>query len=216
MKPAKPKRIYDCKFSYVDADGVEVFRIIKWRLVPPVPRPKEFTYRYRPGRGCPSINRKPANADDFLYRLQELLAALPTADRIFWTEGEKDADAVRAAGGEATSHHDGAGKATIMQARWLKGYTGTIDLVADRDIPGADCAVRRYDLLRKVGIPAERLRIVIAADKATPDVEHPGTDAFDHIAFGLGLDDFQRVSIATAQRYAATLTPALRLQAGYR
>jgi hypothetical protein len=211
----RPRRIYNCTFPYLDAGGAEVFQVVKWRLVPPVPRPKEFTYRWRRGPGYAWVDRKHERADDYLYQLPDLLAALPTADRAHWTEGEKCADAIRAVGAVATSHHGGAGKATRAQARTFKGFTGTVVLVADRDIPGADCAARRYDLLRKVGIPAKRLRIVIAADEATPDVEHPGTDAFDHLAFGLGLEDFRPVSIATARRYAATLTPALQSEAGY-
>src|SRR4051794_20253284 len=106
---------------------------------------------------CVWVNRKPDYADRYLYWQPELLAALASAEVVFSTEGERCCDALRSIRATATSHHGGAGKFTRAQARRFKGYRGTVVLVADRDEPGAADALRRYELLRAVGIPSSRL-----------------------------------------------------------
>jgi hypothetical protein len=205
----RPRRRDPCPYTYEDENGREVFQHVRWRLDPPVPRPKSFSYRWRQGPGLALVNRKPDAADRYLYRLPELLAALTTAVAIYWTEGERCCDALRALGAVATSHHGGAGKATRAQARWFKGYRGTVILVADRDAPGAADALRRYELLRAVGIPSSRLLVVRAR------VPGLGADAADHVAAGLGLDDFKRVRLSRLREVAATVTPADYRNAGY-
>lgn len=208
----RPLRRDPQPFAYQDEHGREVFQHVRWRLDPPVPRPKTFTYRWRRGPGCAWVPQKPDCADRYVYRLPQLLTSLSSTDCIWWPEGEGCATALCSVGAVATSHHQGAGKVTVAQARWFKGYRGTVILVADRDLPGAADAVRRYDLLRHVGIPSSRLRLVVAADEVH---ETPGTDAADHLAAGLSLDDFRAVPIKTARRYAARAQPAHYTSAGY-
>ena len=212
----RPRRFDPVIYPYHDEHGREVFQHVRWRLDPPEPRAKMFTYRWRHAPDHVWVNTKPEGADRLLYRLPELLAVLPTVDAVWWPEGEKCAEAIRARGAVATSHHGGAGKVSEDQAAWLTGYRGIVNLVADRDLPGAACAVRRYDLLRAVGIPARRLRILVAADRITPDTKHPGTDAADHLGYWfLGLDDFENVPIDTARKYAKKTAKQHYADAGY-
>src|SRR5215469_5885864 len=69
-------------------------------------RDKTFGYYYRAVRGG-IVRQKPPYADSLLYHVDEIDAALFSHSPlpVFWCEGEKDADAIRAAGGLATSHH---------------------------------------------------------------------------------------------------------------
>ena len=54
-----------------------------------------------------------------LYRLPDVLEAAARGDRVFVCEGEKDVEAVRAAGGVATCNPGGAGN-------WRKEYTESL------------------------------------------------------------------------------------------
>jgi hypothetical protein len=69
-------------------------------------------------------------------------------------------------------------------------------LVADADAAGAACAVRRYDLLRAVGIPARRLRLLVPA--------RGYKDAADHLVAGHPLSEFRRWSLDAMREIAAT------------
>ena len=70
-----------------------------------------------------------------LYRRGEVREAAGRADPIFVTEGEKDADAVRALGHWATTNVRGAGQWRDRYAADLAGASQVI-VVADRDAAG--------------------------------------------------------------------------------
>jgi hypothetical protein len=70
------------------------------------------------------------------YRLPEILAAVH--DTVFIVEGEKDADALAAAGFVVTTASGGAGKWTEDLNRWFVGKT--VYILPDNDKPGADHA----------------------------------------------------------------------------
>ena len=130
-------------------------------------------------------------ADDLLYGLPAFLEVKESAEVVYWTEGEKDADtAVAKAGVVAVAHHQGAVHSTLGQARWFEGYQGTVIVVADVDIAGAADALRRYRLLARVGIPRERLRIVRPAEPYGLD----GKDLTDHFDAGWSIDDLVEVN----------------------
>src|SRR4051794_10134172 len=88
-RPIRPRRLDPFPFTYEDENGREVFQHVRWRLDPPIPRAKCFSYRWRRGPECVWVNRKPDHADRYLYRQPELLAALASAEVVWWTEGEK-------------------------------------------------------------------------------------------------------------------------------
>lgn len=138
---------------------------------------------------------KPPEADRYLYHLRELLRAKASGADVWWTEGEKDADRLEEEleGDDCTvSHHQAAGNSTPEQAEWFRDHNGYVVLLMDMDQdneyganPGAFDVIRRYDQLREVGLPKERLRV------AAPAV---GKDVHDHLSAGLGLSDLVAVT----------------------
>jgi hypothetical protein len=160
-------------------------------------------YKWRPAylKEWDFIQRKPPDADYYLYRLDEIYPHIARGDGewIYWAEGEKDADELaRAYHVLATSHHQGAGKATLAQAAWL-AKAKHIVLVADLDNAGAHDVIQRNNLLSEAGFSGE-LDIVRAAS---------GNDAADHVAAGLRLHEFVPADLsrlrAAARQFAADM-----------
>lgn len=198
------------KWWYHDAEGTPIFQ--HYRVNDPSsPRGKRYGYRY-PTRIEDKVVldwdwHKHPLADSLIYKLPLVLAN--PRKRLYFTEGERCADEFLNRGLLATSHHGGAGKFTQAMADSLAGHRGRIVLVADRDPQGAYDVCRRFDLLRGVGIPAIRLRVVYGL------ISHPGADARDHFDAGYGVEDFERVSLRKMRELAATVTPATFTDDGY-
>lgn len=206
----KPKRTFDRPYTYRGADGRELFQHVRWRTSDG--RGKDFSYRWRPHHTAPWVWKKPTvdtagyDADHYLWRLPEVLAAVRAGKTIHWSEGERDALELRRAGVVATSHHGGACKVSPEQCAWLRGAPEVV-LLADRDAAGAACALRRYEgLLEYAGLKPRQVRVLRAAK---------GKDAADHLAAGYGLADFVPVSLTTLRRKAAEYTPQTAASAGY-
>jgi hypothetical protein len=194
------------EYVYRDPRGRELFTKIRYRHDPCwCNRDKSFAYTWRPAylkNEWDLVFQKPPDADGYLYRLDELWPFIARGQRetIYWAEGEKDADEMaRAYKVLATSHHQGAGKATPAQAAWLVRAKRVV-IVADLDDPGAYCAAHRHNLLLEAGFRGE-LVIVRAAE---------GNDAADHIAAGYRLGEFVEVDLSrlaeAASRYKSNLT----------
>jgi hypothetical protein len=150
------------------------------------------TYRYLDHSGN---WKKPPAADSVLYHAPELRREKRSGADLFSTEGERDADALWELGCVATSHHQAAGHFSEMQAASLAGWKGRIFLVADRDVPGAVDVVKRYDLLRRAGIPEKQLTIIRA---------RKGKDARDHIEAGYGPEEFVELPYRLVKEVAGT------------
>src|SRR5262249_46085975 len=107
----------------------------------------------------------------------------------------------------ATSHHQGAGNATLQQASWLTKAKHVV-LVADLDNAGAYDAALRHDLLLEAGCEGE-ISIVRARE---------GNDAADQIAAGYRIDEFVPVDISklrvAAKRFKSNLKQNLALYIG--
>ena len=167
----KPKcgMIRVCEYVYKDPRGREIFTKVRYRHDScHCGRGKSFSYRWHPDYLKPGswndLWQKPPDADTYLYRLDEVypIIARGQDQPIYWAEGEKDADAIRRVYmTPATSHHQGAGKATLAQAGWLVKAKHIV-IVADRDDAGAYCAAHRYNLLIDAGCKG-RIDIVRAA-----------------------------------------------------
>jgi hypothetical protein len=193
-----------CEYPYRDPRAREVFTKIRFRHDPCIcGRGKSFMYRWHPAhlKEFDYVYRKPPDADTYLYRLDEIYPSIACGDGqpIYWTEGEKDADALASRYKIlATSHHQGAGKATLAQASWLANAKRVV-IVADLDDPGAYCAAWRHDLLLEVGCKGQ---IDIVRARA-------GNDAADHIAAGYRLQELveaDRSMLAeAARRYKSDL-----------
>lgn len=143
------------------------------------------------------VAKYPNAARYFASLLFNLPDLLDRPDEVWWTEGEKDAAALSSVGVPAVAHHQGAANATEAQAARFRGYPGRVVLVADLDGAGAACAIRRHDLLRAVGIPERRLRIVAA------DLWLPGSDAADHLDAGLTVEQFREPDMSRLRTVAA-------------
>lgn len=182
-------------YPYRDPSGAVVFEKVRIPVGGDGQRDKTFRYRHwapvEP-HGWAWEWCKPPGADGYLYHLPDLLGAKASGDDIWWCEGEKDADRLEEEDVITTSHHGGAGKVTARQAEWFRGHPGRVILLYDRDEdgptganPGAYDVVRRYDMLRAVGIPSERIGV------AGPAV---GKDIFDHLNAGQPLDAIEWVA----------------------
>jgi 5S rRNA maturation endonuclease (ribonuclease M5) len=154
-------------YDYTDATGAVLFQVVRFE-------PKDFRMRRPDGKG--GWTWKLDGVTPVLYRLPEVMAAVRRGETVYIVEGEKDVEALRAAGAVATCNPGGAGK-------WRPEFTETlrgahVAVVRDTDEPGRRHAAQVVASLRGV---AASVRLVEA--KA-------GKDAADHLAAGFGLDDF--------------------------
>lgn len=196
-------------WTYHDADGTPVFQ--HYRVGTNAGRGKRYGYRYpatfRDGRVSEWVWQKHPLADTLIYRLPVVLAN--PREPLWLCEGERDADEFLDRGVLASCHHGGAGKFTSDQAARLLQHRGLITLVVDRDEAGAYDVCRRFDLLRAIGIPADRLRAVVGLPG------HRGADARDHFEAGYGIADFEAVPLDLLREVAASITPAMFDADGY-
>jgi len=124
---AQPARRIVARYPYYDADGELVLEAVRYD-------PKGFAQRQPDGAGgwrwnLQGLDERP------LYRLPQILAAVAGGEAVWVVEGEKDADALVAAGHEATCNPMGAGKWRPEHTRWLTG-AARVEIVADDDEAG--------------------------------------------------------------------------------
>ena len=199
-----------CKYWFTDSDGTRLFAKVRYELQDTVAGPRKKTFRY----WDPDTRRfqKPPYADAYLYRLHEVAPAAVAGKTIHWAEGEKDADALAAAGVAATSHHQGAGHVTLDQAALLTEARRVV-LWVDKDIDhwevGAYDACLRYNLLIDAGVRAGRLRLVKARGRSNKD-------AADHLAAGFTVAQALSVDPLRLAEVARNYTPSAGRKAGYR
>jgi len=120
-QPAPQNRVIVAEYNYTDEAGKLLYQVVRYE-------PKDFRQRRPDGRGG-WIWKK--GERQVLYRLPEVLEA----PIVFVTEGEKDAEALRAHGFVATTNAGGA------KAAWLPEFTDTLRgreviLFPDNDKPG--------------------------------------------------------------------------------
>lgn len=196
-----------CTYDYRSPTGALLFQKQRFEVLNPLPsgRTKSFGY-FRNVWDVQARHRKPEGADGIIYNLPAVLAAISAGHVIHWTEGEADCDALTALGYTATSHHQGAGHVTREQTAWLRGAERVV-LWADRDIPGAYDAWRRWQLLLATGVPEVGIVIVLA---------RTGKDARDHLNAGHTVAEAVPVEKSTITQLAAQHTAASARRAGYR
>jgi len=159
-------------YDYVDEDGRLLFQVVRYE-------PKDFRARRPDGRGgwiysLDGVRLVP-------YRLPEVLRAVRERREVWICEGEKDADALCAAGVVATTNPFGAKKWRPEFSEILRG--ARVVVVRDKDKAGhehADLVVASL-----LGIAAS-IRLVEARE---------GKDAADHLAAGLGVHDFVEIPL---------------------
>lgn len=144
-------------WRYDAPDGSPVGVIARWdtpagKVIRPISRATSGTGWVHAGMPCP----RP------LYRLPELIAGEPSK-RIFVTEGEKAAEAVRAIGFVATTSPHGAKSAA--KADWSPVAGRDVIILPDRDDPGMSYAEEVHRLCVTAG--ATSVRIVRLWDRWT-------------------------------------------------
>jgi hypothetical protein len=165
-------------YDYVDERGALLHQTVRYE-------PKTFRQR-RPD---------PENAGRWiwdlqgirtvLYRLPDLRAAIANGDTIYVTEGEKDADNLRALGFAATTNPMGAGKWRTEYSELLRG--GSVVVVADNDKAGRNHVERVASSLHGI---AARIR-VLDIRSIWPECPEKG-DISDWIAAGGGVDNLKK------------------------
>jgi 5S rRNA maturation endonuclease (ribonuclease M5) len=156
------------EYVYTDAAGEVVMKVAR--------RPgKRFAQARPDGSGGWVWNLQ--GVERVLYRLPRVLAGVALEQTVYIAEGEKDVAALERAGVIATTNPGGAGKWRPAYSKALAG--GDIIIIADRDEAG-----RRHaeDVARSLVKQKCAVRIVEAAE---------GKDAHDHLAAGLGVEDFK-------------------------
>lgn len=181
---AKSKGSPEATYSYRDEDGALLFEIVRWP-------DKGFSARRRSESGEWVWNRNGVRVVP--YRLPEVLQAVRAGREVFITEGEKDADALCAAGEIATTNPSGAGKWRDDFSDYFKG--ARIVLWGDNDEKGREHIARVAAALASY---AESVRIVWSK---------VGKDAADHLQAGLGVSDAVPDSEAVSRHETEWETP---------
>ncbi len=154
-------------YSYLDEQGVPLYEVVRFS-------PKDFRQRLPNGEWKLNGVRKVP------YRLPQVLEAAKSGRPVYIVEGEKDVHAIEKAGGVATCNSGGAEKWRPDFAPYFSA--ADVIVVADKDAAGA----RHAEMVRASVEPvAKSVQIVQAA---------VGKDAYDHLAAGQGLENFQSVS----------------------
>jgi AAA domain len=177
-------------YLYTDEDGAPLFVVARLE-------PKSF----RQGRVIGDrVDWQLGDTRRVLYRLPELLAHIEANERepIFVVEGEKDADAIIAAGGIATCNPMGAGKWLDDYAETLRGARRVL-VVVDQDEQRGDDGLtigERHardirESLAAVGVETALVRAAV------------GKDAADHLAAGHSLAELQPFELPAAPGEAA-------------
>lgn len=180
--PTDERRSLEATYDYHDADGTLVMQTLRYR-------PKSFRQRRPDGSGgwvwnLQGIDERP------LYRLPQVLDAVRAGAPIWVVEGEKDAEALVAAGQHATCNPMGAGKWRPEHTAWLRG-AALVEIVADDDEAGHRHAAAVADALRH---EVAEVRIWLP---------HAGCkDISEHLGQGRRLSDLRRLE-------GPTLTPAV-------
>ncbi len=164
-------------YDYTDESGQLLYTKLRFQ-------PKSFAVRRPDGHGG-WIWGMGSDTRRVLYRLPRIVGSGP-GDVTWIAEGEKDVQALEAAGQLATCNFDGAsgsGERPKWRAEYSPFMVGRhVRIVADRDEEGR--AHAEYIALCLTGIAAT-VEVVEAAQ---------GKDAADHFGAGLGIDGFVRWS----------------------
>lgn len=156
----------------------------------------DYRYRDQTGKVVTTVRRTPdKDGKDFrqsgktkwekgtrpLYRLPEVLQAVKDGRPVYFSEGEKDAEALVLAGVTATTTAGGASNPHMTDLSPLAG--GDVRLVPDQDTEGEKYAAKVSGLLEEVG----------AAHVSVWRVQ-AGKDFADHYAAGFGVEQLEEVT----------------------
>jgi hypothetical protein len=135
---AEPKLRLVAKYDYGDEDDHLLFQTLRYQ-------PKAFKQRRPDGKGGWIWNLDGVRLVP--YRLPELIAA-PKTEWLFFPEGERDVETIRALGMVATTTPLGAGKWRDEYAAYFAGRK--VAILEDNDAPGVDDALTKAKALRGI------------------------------------------------------------------
>jgi len=162
-------------YPYYDEDGTLLYTVE--RIEPGYDGKRKSFRQSAPGRRGPGamqgVRRVP-------YHLPAIIAAIAAGQPIWLCEGEKDADAVIAAGACATTNSGGAEAWEPAFNTWLTD--AKVIICIDRDQAGINRGRKLYDQLRNV------TNTVAIVQPAT------GKDIHDHLEAGKTLNDVEKVT----------------------
>jgi archaellum biogenesis ATPase FlaH len=193
--PLQPEIV--AEHDYHDERGELLFQVVR--------RPeKRFVQRRPDGHGGWTWGL--GETRRVVFRLPPLLEHIGSGSRepVYVAEGEKDVEALVAAGAVATCNPMGALKWSDDYSESFMGARSVV-IVADRDEPGREHALAvRESLARVAGVPSADISIVEAAE---------GKDAADHLAAGRSLAEFVPVVLddnepAPVEAFALRVTTA--------
>jgi hypothetical protein len=181
------------EYRYTDEDGNLLYAVARCsRKGDGCPQPfaqwvPDSSKRFGKKWGLPGSIRR------VLYDLPRVIQAAKAGRRIWFLEGEKDVERMKADFPDevATTAMSGAGK-----SKWRMEYTrcfmgaSELIIVADCDKPGLEYAEEIHGHASKV---VERVKVV-----CTPLMED-GADFSDHRNYGFGLDEFEIVPFETIE-----------------
>lgn len=163
-----PEEAHEIVYKYTDEQGHPLFEVVRG----PNKRFRQRTYDRDQLSG---FRWNLAGIRRVLYRLPEVIDAVNGGQEVWITEGEKDAEVLRARHVCATTNPGGAGK---MKPEYLAPIMdGQVTIWADADEPGR---VHAREVRETLVAQGNRVRIVESAH---------GKDAHDHLFHGLTLDD---------------------------
>ena len=199
-------------FTYRDEKGRELFQHV--RFIPEDGK-RVVYYRWRHHPKDPYwVNGKPTrrthgfDADDYLYRLPEVLVAVRAGESVWWAEGERDALALRNAGVCGTSHHGAATTVFVEQGAWLADAREVV-LCLDKDAPGAADGLLRWQILvEDCGVDPGRIRVLYSPQRGCKDVR-------DHLEAGHPLSALRTMSLSGLRKEASKYTKETAKRAGY-
>ena len=182
-KPAEVRQIGEAArakvvatYRYLDLNGELLYEVQRTE-------PKGFRQRRPDGKGgwIWKMKGRPTT----LYQIPELIPGLMAGDPILVVEGERDVDALRAAGCVATCNSGGAGKwRDELSQAFTRADRCEIRVIQDRDEPGEKHARQVFDSISAILPEGSSIRIVEAAE---------GKDAADHLAAGRTVEEFVQV-----------------------
>lgn len=159
-------------YTYTDRDGRPIQQVIRQECGCTGRIHKRFQQRYRVGRQW--IYRKPVGFVATLYRPAAILAAKNSANWVWITEGEKDADTLTSLGRLATTNPQGASNFPTHLVAQFQDLR--VAIVADRDLTGYRRALALSQQLHGTATHVVVLLAGLEVDKA---------DLTDHVEAGL-------------------------------
>lgn len=172
-------------YDYTDGAGTELYQVVRFA-------PKDFRQRRPDGRGGWTWSLEGVRR--VLYRLPDLAEQI----RVFWTEGEKDADRLAGLGLPSTTAAGGA-KAWRPEYAEQLAALGIHELIVlpDNDEPGHQYATVIADAARAQGLTVRIVQLPGLAAKG---------DVSDWLNAGHSVDELERLVSAAA--LAGTDEPA--------